>query len=873
MESSGDPAVLLTDLLPSSSSTTWPSTRTVALVGSTIVVLSAVEVGWWWLQRYRFLQYRREHPNTVFLTPYKHRPTKWGQVAAVILRVAWTILVVTMFGCYVTAGFVLMRGAGRGLRCAQSYLTSLLEMPRAKCASWKTVNRDEQPQAVTASSTFVLAPILRSKPGASAASATVEPSTGKQGAHGGAKKGVTFEEHSNGQIRHKQVSFDPASASSFSVEDSRTPPPHSEPLTQQPRQRTQARMPQTPPLPRRGRHAHSQTHSNKENVRTNSSGMQRASALVERGGAQAPTTPQNLREVDILSAKVSRPVIPPFPGASPHLTESIRKRRAAAAVPSSNDFSPAVKRMYGRLRLPASSTSASQHPHHYTSLLVARQLKRRRDNDRLVWEAFNCAPTAAKKSTVQAPEPSTASASAVPPPTAAFQPGSSAEPASNLNVADAAATTALFGFGTPPTTVTAPPAAADPSSTGQMPAPTTVTGGTAAPTPPPFQFGSVNRASHKDEGPRGGDTRAVPSGGATANREQPVATASTEQPGSSLSTPEVAATPQQAPPAGPAFSFGVAPTTAQGETTAPSLNAPFQGAPSSGATEPADRKASLDGDVHASMAPPFAFGNGQSVSPATGPNFPVDPTPSLKIAAAQTATPAGPATMWPASVPAPLAAATTTFQFGSGIQHPQPAITSVAPPVAFGAAHSNTPNPAPLSTGAPAGAPAPLFGAQPKEIGGGVGPAPAFFDPNRANTPGSMGAAVSGAPAGGFGFGPANNSTPSVASFAFSSGAAQPGFSSAVAQPGFGPGAAQPGFGSGAAQPGFGSGAAQPGFGSGAAQPGFGSAAAPPGGAAYPFGSSAAYGTSAPTYGAASGTAARPSSRTRPKRPPRRPRN
>lgn len=865
MEGSGDPAVLA-DLSPSSS--TGSSTRTMALVGSTIVVLSAVEIGWWWLQRYRNLQYRRDHPNTVFLTPYRHRLTKWGQVVEVMLRVAWTLLVVAVFGVYVSLDVVVMRGAGSVLRCAQAYTASLWEKFRAKRASWNTVNSDEQ-QQTTDTSTFVLAPILRSKHiGASAAFATAEPATTNQRAQGDrhkrAKKGVTFEEHSNGQIRHKQVSFDPASASSFSVEDSRTPPPpHADPLAQQPLpQRAKVRMPQTPPLPRRGRHVHSMAHSNKENVGTTSR-MHRASAPVERNSnAQAPATPQNLREPDILSTKVTRPVIPPYPGASPQLTESIRKRRANTTAASSNDFSPAVKRMYGRLRLPAAAASQpQQHPYHYTSLLVARQLKRRRDNDRIVWEAFNCVPTASKRAAPQAagtaPEASSAAASTFPPPAAAaVQFGSSAEAASNSNAGDNGTTThppAQFAFGT--ATVNAPErtdgaAAVEPSSIQQGSAPPSWTGGTAAPTPP-FQFGSVNQASHREEVPGGNGTVVMPSGGAAVNREQFATPASTVQVGSSLPTSEVTATPQQAPPSGATFQFAAAPTTARNETAAPSLNptATFQGAASGGAAMLADNKAAPDAAAKASTTPQFGFGNGQNASSTAGPKFSVDPNPSMKPLAAPTANTAP--TTWPSSAPAATPTA-QSFQFGPGNPHQQPAANSFAPSTSFG---SNTPNPVSFSTAA--------------------------------HAPAS--AAVSGGQAGKFSFGPASHGAASNAPFSFSSGAAQPGFGTGAAQPAFGtatktqPGfvsaATQPAFGTAATQPAFGTVAAQPAFGSAAAQPGFGPVAAQsgfaaqPAGAAYPFASSATFGTIAPTLQLGATPAARPSSRNRanrPNRPPRR---
>jgi hypothetical protein len=875
MDISGDPAGLLTDTVPSSKG--WPTARTALVVGSAIVLLSAVEIGWWWLQRYRFRQYRRDHPNTVFLTPHRPRLTKWGRVVRVALRLAWAVLVVTAFGCCVTLDCVVIRGIGTALRGARSYTASLWDRLRARRASWNTSENEEQqqqqPQEAPAS-TFVLAPILRSKSGASAvASAAAKPAPNKQRAQGDrhkqAKKGVTFEEHSNGHIRHKQVSFDPASASSFHVEESLTPSPPSsfapDPLAQQPSQHAKSRMPHsTPPLHRRGRQTH-----DKENVRTNS-GVHRASALVERSDGRTPATPQNLQEIDILSTKISRPVIPPYPSASPQLTESIRKRRAAAA--SSNDCSPAVKRMYRRCLLPApSATSASQHPFPFTAHSVARQLKRRRDNDRIVWEAFNCAPAVAKKAAPQAVGPTAETASAataaLPPPTAtaAFPLGSDAAATTANSIPEGTAVPAqpqpVFAFGSTVTAAVNTPAstdgaaAVDPCSTGQESAATSLTGGTAALTPATYHFGSTNPIPHPVEGP-GRGTEAVPSCGATVNGEQPATSTSAVQLGPSLSTPEVTAMSLQAPPsgAGATFVFGVAPASERSATTAPSLNpaALFQGAASS---------------VSADPAAPDAVAN------ASG-----DSIVSLKPATAPTANPAGPATAWPASVPAPLAATNTTFQFGSNNQNQQPAIASFAPPAAFGTALSNT-NPVSIRPAAPAApAPAALFGAgaqQPRENGGGVEPAPSFsVSSSFATTPSSG--------AGGLGFGPANSSATSnglfgfssaapqpggaansVAAGAFSSGAAQSGFGSGAAQPGFGSGAAaqpmfssgaaQPGFGSGTAQPGFGSGAAQPGFGSGAGQPGFGPGVVQPGfgpGAGHPgFGSGLGSGAGQPGFG------------------------
>jgi hypothetical protein len=716
----------------------WPTTRGSILASAIVaaLLLLAIEVGLGWFHRYRFLRYMRDHPQTILLSPYQHQPTALAQFVWKFLRAAGTILALVLWACAVIFDCVVLGGVAAAWRYSQPYARAWWTRIRIKIdARKKPVPESQSDTAPPA----VLVPILRAKAKTSATEPSSRQYSTSQNHHEERpKRSVTFAEHSNNQIRYTQVSYNPMSASETapsSLSESRTPPLNHAQRTsslesQQQYQQPKARIPNTPPLPRKRR---SQQPLPLAEIKVNGP---LTVAIQQRPSSADPGS--------VTAASPSRLAKPPHPPAFTSLSESIRKRRAVSSSSSISfslcEFSPAVKRLYGRRRLPPQSlTQNIMYRHSPTSL--ANKLKRNREADRAVRELLDGIPTSGpnkKPATGATVAAGSQSANAVSgsAPSVPFQLGAVAAATSDVSTTGVQVPSQKqtpgafqFGFSSVPAT--------DSTFHG-----TQELSGEAATTPLTgvLQFGSTQPADHGPQTnlkfPSGVDSTPFlqPSTEATANvppakgseevaapvfhfgSSLPNNGASTVLPIASNSVPLTSAeatssTFDSAASTQPVFQFGLTPSTtapATGPVDASPVHAVFPQGTS-------DKPSQASTDPVAPSLPMISFGTtGASETSAPAPKS--GPAMSAPFHFGSTDQHQG-ATAAPAasvvqvgqfgSTPGKMTSAPAPFQFGAGSDQPS-AATAGATPAVFQFGSTQTPflKP-PVASAAPAGAPTP----------------------------------------------------------------------------------------------------------------------------------------------------------------------
>jgi hypothetical protein len=646
----------------------WPATtRSIVASAMIVAVLSfaVFEVGWGWFQRYRFSRYMRDHPQTILLSPYQHQPTAAARFLWKLLRAVGTVLLLAVWVCALAFDCVVLGGVAAAWRYSQPYARARWTQIRAKIDSWKKPAPPESQAG--AAPPAVLVPILRSRTAMTNAPAAPpsrqsSPSQNQQG--GRPKRNVTFAEHSNNQIRFTQVSYDPLSTSESapsSLSESRTPPrqqeeqrtsSHESQQQQQPPPPPKARIPNTPPLPRRRRPNQPQPLAEiTANGPSTAASEQRPPSVDPGAGHAAAASP-------------SRAVLPPRLPDSSSQSESSRKRRAGTSSSSSfSEFSPAVKRGYGRLRIPHKAL-AQNSIYRHSSTALANKMKRNREADRAVWELLDSVPSGGpnKKPATEAAVAESGATPEVP-----FQFGAGA---------DASSSAPTTGVQVPPLQHQQTPGAFQFGLSSATAA--TLTGErVAAPSAATSQLGStksdVTGPQHAVKFRFGEDSTPVPRPNTEATSENaPALAGEVATPvfafGSSLANGGGSTVPPIASASGPPTSVGIATGSTVASVAARQLAFQF------GATPPANAPGA--GQVEAPAPAAFSFEASDKSTQA-----PTDPvTPSLPVfpfgSTVASGTPAP-------SAPESGAGKSTPFPFGAANQQPVSTAPATIPASTF----------------------------------------------------------------------------------------------------------------------------------------------------------------------------------------------
>ena len=745
----------------------------IALLG--FAVLWFLQILW---RQFMYRRYLHDHPHTIRMDQYyrnNHRGLRrnpygwWERAARTIMHGLWTLLSLLLFGgcaAFGLVGTVIATWIWNALLAIQAGLSQALGEPR---------NDPMVFTPPTASSGFILAPTASSSFSSSFSSSKPSVRRKKQeeedeDAPRATKRNsnptqpvsnnkshhhrVSFSEHSNGQIRHTQFSYDPHTLQTpASVQESKTPPPRgTEDPTLQPNSSSHrqvnnpptppkhrpSRFPHTPPLPRKGRSYQHPLQPPQHDVVSEQHRTTPTPSIGEKENQHTPRRTSNAYAISRRTQQEYSSGTRPNTGASepaPSTTSihPIRNKRPAPPNDPSNEYSPAVKRMYGRLRLPntvhlmgrSTTTTPLGRQEQQQQILVAdRKLKRRREQEKAIWEAFQQASTSTRHKTLSSA--TNVDQSAIPPtvlppsqqgPDAGSQPEDTSQHSrSNLTAVGPAPALPTFRFGssTTETSVLPPePAAAlgtfqfgvntnetnnikkemtafqfgsnvgtTPSSTN-LPADTTSQADSVKPLPtqaPVFRFGS-NAGSDAPPIALASSDEANASAVLTT---QPSLVPDPTATSGSISAPATATATAPSQPLQPAFQFGSTPTfPAAPIAAAPaSLQPPLP--PDANTLQPpsqerVDTTASAPGGFKASAAIPpptttFQFGSNPTQTPTQD---------AIQQLSASSATPAfqfgSDANKTPSAGGAP-STGTPAFQFGSPALIPQPPTTTTFTP-------------------------------------------------------------------------------------------------------------------------------------------------------------------------------------------------